>query len=297
METIGRVHYSVMQSAQRKLGKFDLAIISDGTYYLDAGSMFGVVPKPLWSKRYKADEQNRIACGTNSVLVRGGGRTVLIETGIGNKLPEKLDRIYAAKHALLTNLEVAGVKREEVDTVINSHLHFDHCGWNTFHNGEGKLEVTFPNARYYVQRGEWEHAQRQHERDRVSYISDNYNPLIDRGQMTLLDGPAEICEGIRVEIYAGHTRHMQAIYIESEGQTACYISDLIPTSRHLDLTWVMSYDLYPLDTINNRKRYYREAVNTSDAPQRFLTIFTHDHETPWAWLHRDDQGRIVHTAA
>lgn len=280
-----------------KLGKFDLAIVSDGSYYLDAGSMFGVVPKPLWSKKYKADEQNRMACGTNSVLVRGNGKTVLIETGIGNKLPHKLDQIYAAKHALLTNLKAVGVAREEVDIVINSHLHFDHCGWNTFHNPEGKLEITFPNAHYYVQHGEWEHAQQQHERDRVSYISDNYNPLIDRGQMTLLNGPAQICDGIRVEIYPGHTRHMQAIYIESEGRTACYISDLIPTSRHLDLTWVMSYDLYPLDTIDSRKRYYQHAVNSPAAPQRFLTIFTHDHETPWAWLHREENGRILHTPA
>ena len=282
-----------------KLGNFDLTIISDGTYYLDAGAMFGVVPKPLWSKKYKADEQNRMACGTNSVLVRDNAnrKTILIETGIGNKLPEKLDQIYDAKHALLTNLEGAGVKREEVNIVINSHLHFDHCGWNTFCNSDQKLEVTFPNARYYTQRGEWEHAQLQHERDRVSYISDNYNPLIDSGQMTLLSGSADICDGIRVEVYPGHTRHMQAIYIESAGRTACYISDLIPTSRHLDLTWVMSYDLFPLDTINSRKRYYRQAINTPDAPNRFLTIFTHDHETPWAFLYQDEKHRILHIPA
>ena len=278
------------------LGNFDLTIVSDGTYYLDAGAMFGVVPKPLWSKKYTADEQNRMACGTNSVLVRNNtdGKIILIETGIGNKLPEKLDQIYGAKHELVSNLEALGTKREEVDIVINSHLHFDHCGWNTFHNAEGKLEVTFPNARYYTQRGEWEHAQLQHERDRVSYISDNYNPLIDSGQMTLLTGAAEICDGIRVEVYPGHTRHMQAIYIESEEQTACYISDLIPTSRHLDLTWVMSYDLFPLDTIDSRKRYYQSALNTTDAPQRFLTIFTHDHERPWAYLHLDER-RYVRT--
>jgi glyoxylase-like metal-dependent hydrolase (beta-lactamase superfamily II) len=276
------------------LGNFDLTIVSDGTYYLDAGAMFGVVPKPLWSKKYTADEQNRMVCGTNSVLVRDNtdGKTILIETGIGNKLPEKLDQIYGAKHELVTNLEALGVKREAVDIVINSHLHFDHCGWNTFHNAEGKLEVTFPNARYYTQHGEWEHAQVQHERDRVSYISDNYNPLIDSGQMTLLTGSADICDGIRVEVYPGHTRHMQAIYIESAGETACYISDLIPTSRHLDLTWVMSYDLFPLDTIDSRKRYYQHALNTPDEPRRFLTIFTHDHERPWAYLHLDERRHV-----
>ncbi len=232
-------------------------------------------------------------CGTDGVLVRGGDKTVLIQTGIGNKLPEKLDRIYDAKHTLLTNLESAGVRPDEVDIVINSHLHFDHCGWNTFRGAEGKVETTFANATYYAQRGEWEHAQQQHERDRVSYIGDNYNPLIDSGQMRLLDGSAEICNGIRVEIYPGHTRWMQAIYVESEGQTACYISDLIPTSRHLELTWVMSYDVFPLDTIDSRKRYYREAVNTDSDPHRFLTIFTHDHEKPWAWLRKNENGHIV----
>jgi glyoxylase-like metal-dependent hydrolase (beta-lactamase superfamily II) len=278
-----------------KLGKFELTIVSDGTYYLDAGAMFGVVPKTLWSKKVEADALNRMTCGTNSVLIRGGEKTVLIETGIGNKLPEKLDKIYDAKHALLSNLESVGVKPEEMNVVINSHLHFDHCGWNTFRNPDGKVEPTFPNATYYVQRGEWEHAQEQHERDRVSYIGDNYNPLIESGQMKLLTGATEICDGIRVEIYPGHTQWMQAIYIESEGKTACYISDLIPTSRHLDLSWVMAYDLAPIDTIDNRKRYYREAINTPENPQRFLTIFTHDHETPWAYLTREEKDRVTAT--
>jgi glyoxylase-like metal-dependent hydrolase (beta-lactamase superfamily II) len=276
-----------------KLGALELTIISDGTYYLDAGAMFGVVPKTLWSKRYHADELNRMVCGTNGVLVRGNGKNILIETGIGNKLPPKLDEIYDAKHELVRNLVAAGVTREDVDIVINSHLHFDHCGWNTTRNIDGTVEPTFPNAKYFTQRGEWEHAQEQHERDRVSYISDNYNPLIDSGQMTLLEGDAEVCDNVRVAVYPGHTRWMQAVYVESEGKTACYISDLIPTSRHLDLTWVMSYDLYPLETIDNRKRYYAEALNPADDPHRFLTIFTHDHETPWAWLTRDEKGRVV----
>lgn len=286
-----------------KIGNFDLTIVSDGTYYLDAGSMFGVVPKTLWSKKYAPDEKNRMACGTNSVLIhshqpRSRAQTILIETGIGNKLPEKLDKIYNAKHALLDNLAALGTRPEDIDIVINSHLHFDHCGWNTVRNPEGRAVATFPNAAYYTQRGEWEHAQEQHERDRVSYISDNYNPLIDSGQMQLLDGNADICAGVRVELYPGHTRSMQAIYIESEGKTACYISDLIPTSRHLDLTWVMAYDLYPLTTIDSRKRYYEQALNPQADPPRFLTIFTHDHETPWAWLYRDADGKVAaHTPA
>ena len=231
---------------------------------------------------------NRITCGTNSVLVRtSSGKTVLIETGIGSKLPEKLARIYDCKAQLLKNLTATGVKPEDVDVVINSHLHFDHCGWNTFRSG-GELVPTFPNARYFTQRGEWEHGCAQYERDRISYISDNYDPLIRAGQMQLLDGDSRIMPGISVAVYPGHTRNMMAILLESGGKTACYISDLIPTSAHLDLAWVMAYDLYPLETIENRKRCYLQAL-----PEDWLVIFTHDHAMPWAHLHQDERGKIV----
>lgn len=269
------------------LGDFELTIVSDGTYYLDAGSMFGVVPKSMWSKRVQANAQNLMACGTNSVLVKTGTHTVLIETGIGNKLNERLQAIYGSKAELLSNLANAGVKPEEIDTVINSHLHFDHCGWNTVYR-EGSAAATFPNARYYAQRGEWEHGVRQLERDKISYISDNYDPLVKSGQMTLLDGDAPIVPGISVKVYPGHTKHMQAIMIESGGKKACYISDLIPTSHHIDLTWVMSYDVYPLETIESRKRYYAQAL-----AEKWLTIFTHDHERPWAYLEETKPGKVV----
>ncbi|HEX7960914.1 MAG TPA: MBL fold metallo-hydrolase [Terriglobales bacterium] len=269
-------------------GDFHLTIVSDGPYLADGGAMFGVVPKPLWEKKISADSLNRIICGTNSVLVRtSSGKTVLIETGIGSKLPEKLAQIYDCKAQLLNSLAAAGVKPEEVEVVINSHLHFDHCGWNTFRSGN-EVVPTFPNARYFAQRGEWEHGCAQYERDRVSYISDNYDPLIRTGQMQLLDGDAEIMPGISVARYPGHTRNMTAILLQSGGKTACYISDLIPTSAHLDLAWVMAYDLYPLETIENRKRFYSKAL-----PQDWLVIFTHDHAMPWAYLHQDARGKIV----
>lgn len=269
------------------LGGFELILVSDGTYYLDAGSMFGVVPKSLWSKRVPVDERNLMACGTNCVVVKTGAHTVLIETGIGNKLNDRLKAIYEPKEELLANLAAAGVKPEEIDIVINSHLHFDHCGWNTMYR-DGVAVPTFPNAKYYAQRGEWEHGVRQLERDKISYISDNYDPLIKSGQMTLLTGDAPIVPGISVVVYPGHTKHMQGIVIESGGQKACYISDLIPTSHHIDLTWVMSYDVYPLETIESRKRYYAQALR-----EKWLTIFTHDHERPWAYLEESKPGKIV----
>jgi glyoxylase-like metal-dependent hydrolase (beta-lactamase superfamily II) len=270
------------------VGDFELTILSDGTYFLDAGSMFGVVPKSLWSRRVQPDERNLMACGLNSVLVRTGEKTVLIETGIGNKLSDKLKAIYEPHEQLMKSLEAVKVAPEEIDVVINSHLHFDHCGWNTVYDKDGKAKPTFPNAKYYAQRGEWEHGQKQLERDRISYIGDNYDPLVESGQMQLLEGNTQILPGISVELYPGHTRNMQAIMIESAGKKACYISDLIPTSHHLDLTWVMSYDVFPLDTIESRKRFYSQAV-----PQQWLTIFTHDHERPWAYLDEAKPGKVV----
>jgi glyoxylase-like metal-dependent hydrolase (beta-lactamase superfamily II) len=278
---------SLNPTATRSLGDFQLTILSDGPYFLDAGSMFGVVPKSLWSKKVQPNDRNLMVVGENSVLVRTGDKNVLIETGIGNKLPEKLKAIYEPHEKLLESLDAAGVAPDEVDVVINSHLHFDHCGWNTVYRN-GNAVATFPKAKYYAQRGEWEHARKQLERDRVSYISDNYDPLINSGQMTLMDGDAQILPGISVAVYPGHTKYMQAIMIESGGKTACYISDLIPTSAHLDLTWVMAYDVYPLETIESRKRFYARAV-----PERWLTIFTHDHFTPWGYLESPKPGKVV----
>ena len=269
------------------LGDFDLTIVSDGTYFLDGGAFFGVVPKVLWERRVTADEKNRITTGLNSLLVRTGEKTILIETGIGDKLNEKQTKIHGNNPQLLDNLRTAGVAPEDIDIVINSHLHFDHCGWNTVRKGN-EIVPTFPNAKYYAQAGEYEHGLLQLERDRVSYLDENYGPLIRSGQMTLLRGDAEIVPGIRARIYPGHTANMQAILIKSQGKTACFTGDLVPTTAHLDPTWVLAFDLYPLDTIESRKRLYAEAI-----PQDWLLIFSHDHKTPMARVRRNDEGKLT----
>ena len=269
------------------LGDFELTAISDGTYHLDGGAFFGVVPKVMWERRVKADEKNLVPTGLNSLLVRTGDKTLLIETGIGNKLPGRMVKIYGQPSELLNNLSAVGVSPEEIDIVINTHLHFDHCGWNTQRQGD-KIVATFPKAQYYVQQGEWQHARQQHERDAVSYISDNYDPLVANGQMHLLKGDQEVIPGVSVQIFPGHTENMQAVIIKSGGKTACYISDLIPTTAHIDITWVMAFDLYPLQTIESRKRYYAHAM-----PEKWLTIFTHDPKTPWAYVEKAEMGRLV----
>jgi len=269
------------------LGDFELTLVSDGTYVTDGGAFFGVVPKVLWERKAQPDEFNRIRVGLNSVLVRTGKLNVLIETGIGNKLQEKQRRIWQAPEKLLDSLREAGAQPEDIDIVINSHLHFDHCGWNTVYR-DGHAVATFPKAKYYAPEGEWRHGQLQLERDRVSYLSDNYNPLIDSGQMQLIEGEAEIVPGISVVPYPGHTRNMNAVFIRSGGKTACYISDLVPTSWHLEPTWLMAYDLFPLETIENKKKYYEKAV-----PEQWLTIFTHDPEIGWGMIAKSGSRFVV----
>jgi glyoxylase-like metal-dependent hydrolase (beta-lactamase superfamily II) len=271
---------------RRNLGDFELTVVSDGTYYLDGGAFFGVIPKVMWEKKAPADEKNRVLTGLNSLVVRTGRETVLIETGIGNKLTEKMAGIYGQPAQLVANLNAAGIPPDEIDIVINTHLHFDHCGWNTVRDGDA-IHPTFPNAKYYVQRGEWERAQSPSERDTISYISDNYDPLVRSGQMHLLDGDEEMVLGISVEIFKGHTSHMQGVIIKSGGQTASYISDLIPTSAHIPVTWGMGFDLYPLDVIESRKRYYKKAI-----PEKWLTVFTHDPHTPWAYVRMGANGKV-----
>jgi glyoxylase-like metal-dependent hydrolase (beta-lactamase superfamily II) len=279
--------------ARARIGGFELIICTDGTYRLDGGAMFGVVPKTLWQKRAPADDQNRILLGLNTVVVRTGSQTVVIETGIGNKQNEKMREIHQNQELLPRSLAAAGVHLDEVDVVINTHLHFDHCGWNTTLHPDGSVTPTFPNARYFAHKGEVEHGHMQYDRDRVSYLSPNHDPLIESGQMTLLttEGIAAdpgIVPGISVELFPGHTRQLMAVHIESGGEHACYISDLIPTTAHLDPTWVMGYDLDPMECIAQRKRFYQRAI-----PEKWLVIFTHDHRTPMARIGQNDKGKPV----
>jgi glyoxylase-like metal-dependent hydrolase (beta-lactamase superfamily II) len=284
---------SQLVRARTRVGDFELIVCTDGSYRLDGGAMFGVVPKPLWEKRAPADELNRILLGLNTVVVRTGKQTVVIETGIGNKQSAKMREILCSQELLPRSLAAAGVRPEEVDVVINTHLHFDHCGWNTTLHADGSVTPTFPNARYFAHRGEVEHGHLQLDRDRVSYLSPNYDPLIESGQMTLLDtvgirANPEICPGIRVEVFPGHTAQLMGVHIESGSEHACYVSDLIPTSKHLDPTWVMGYDLDPVECIAQRKRFYERAI-----PEKWLVLFTHDHETPMGRVGLNDKGKPI----
>jgi glyoxylase-like metal-dependent hydrolase (beta-lactamase superfamily II) len=301
------------------LGELELILCSDGTYLLDGGAMFGVVPKPLWQKRIPADPDNRILLGLNTVVAHTGSAVVLIETGIGNKQSPKMRGIFQNQELLPDSLAAAGVRPEQVTHVINTHLHFDHCGWNTTLHPDGSVTPTFANARYFAPAGELAHARLQLDRDAVSYLAPNYDPLIASGQLTLVDPHGrggftpddrrlcasdrlplipiqtalEIAPGVSVEPFPGHTASMLAVHLESRShggcaEHACYIGDLIPTHHHLDPTWVMGYDLDPLRCIAERKLFLTRAI-----PERWLVLFTHDHQMPAAYVHLNDKGKPV----
>ncbi len=197
------------------LGDFELSVFSDGTYPLDGGAFFGVIPKVMWSKRVVADDKNYVMAGLNSLLIRTGKQTVLVETGMGNKLSERMVKFYGQPAKLLENLSAAGIAPEDIDIVINSHLHFDHCGWNTVRDKNGKIIPTFPKAKYYAPEGEWQYARKPSDRDAISYIPGNYDPLVASGQMRLLKGGEEIVPGISVRTFRGHTASMQGIIVQS----------------------------------------------------------------------------------
>ncbi len=305
--------------ARRTLGDLELIICSDGTYLLDGGAMFGVVPKPMWEKRAPADAENRILLGLNTVVVRTGSAVVVIETGIGNKQPAKMREIFQNQERLPASLAAAGVRVDEVTHVVNTHLHFDHCGWNTTLGADGVSRPTFPNARYFAAAGELAHGRLQLERDRVSYLTPNYDPLIESGQLTLIDlggkdgftrddvrlrggeglpavtiqTGAEIVTGVSVENLPGHTASLLGVHIEARAhggaaEHACYVSDLVPTHHHLDATWVMGYDLDPLTCIAERKRFWARAI-----PEKWLVLFTHDHQMPAAFVEWNEKGKPV----
>ena len=272
-----------------RLGDLEFTIVSDGGFRLDGGAMFGVVPKPLWEKRIAPDERNRIQLCMNCVLVRTGGITILVETGAGDKLDAKRRDIYAIGEGprLLDRLAAHGVKPDHVDIVINTHLHFDHCGWNT-RMVDGRAIPTFPNARYVVQLGELEHAKRPNERDQASYMSDNFLPIEAAGQWMLLEGDREIVPGVEVIRVPGHNADMQCVRLSGGGKSAFCFVDLVPTTAHVPFPWIMGYDLYPMQTLENKKRWIPEIARTEA-----LAIFTHDANVPSAYLRqRGDQFEV-----
>lgn len=262
-----------MSPDRLKLGEFEIFGLREGFFSLDGGAMFGVVPKILWEKKFPADKANRIRLGLNSLVVKTPEAVVLVETGIGTKLDEKLSGIYDVnlEPGLVASLARLGLLPKDVDVVINTHLHFDHCGGNTKRTGTGEVRPTFPRARYVIQKGEWEAACFPNDREKSSYLKDNFLPLEQFRQLDLVDGDHRVVEGVEVVVTPGHTASHQGVRVRSAGRTLLYCGDLVPTSAHIGLPYIMSYDLFPLQTLETKKKIYEQAI-----AEDWIFAFVHD---------------------
>jgi glyoxylase-like metal-dependent hydrolase (beta-lactamase superfamily II) len=269
-----------------KFGSLELTPLFDGYFRLDGGAMFGVVPKPLWERRAPADERNRIRLGLRPLLVRGK-KTMIIDAGIGAKMDAKSVEIYGIDRSrnLDHTLGEAGLADGDIDIVLASHLHFDHAGGFTAVGESGRIVPRFPRARYVVRTAEWEDATHPHERNRASYLPENFVPLAEAGVLDLVAGDEWIMPGVRVVRTGGHAMHHQIVMIESEGRTAVFAADLMPTTAHIDEPWIMGYDLYPMDTLAFKRQFVREAIE-----REYLVFFEHDPEVAAGYI-RDENGR------
>ncbi len=273
-----------------KIGKYELDIINSGFFSLDGGAMFGIIPKPLWQKTNPPDESNRIKLATRNILLRSGKKIILIDTGMGTKWDDKSVKIYDInqnEHSLESGLTKAGIKPGDITDVILTHLHFDHTGGSTkFENG--KIVPAFSNAKYYVQKQNYEWAVNPSERDKGSYLKENFIPLMEEGVLNLVKGEEFFDDEIQFLIINGHTFGQQLIKISDSSNTLLYGCDLFPTTSHIPLPYVMGYDLQPLITVTEKKKILAEAVD-----KNWHLFFEHDPETAKANVSRTEKGYMV----
>ena len=270
-----------------KLGAFDIYPVSDGRFALDGGAMFGVVPKVIWGRCCPADELNRIPLSLTALLIRAHGKHILVDTGLGAQdenftpcLPVELTP------TLQESLKRLGAAPEDIDFVINTHLHFDHAGGNTTTADDGTVRPAFPKARYVVQHGEFEDAARTNERTRRQLPADNFTPVAHLNQWEFLHGDTELVPGVKAIVTAGHTRCHQSVRIESEGKVAFYLGDLIPTVCHLPLPYIMGYDLSPVQTLETKRWVLDRAFE-----EQWLLLFEHDPVVQAGYVRKDGEGK------
>ncbi|MCC7210766.1 MAG: MBL fold metallo-hydrolase [Candidatus Brocadia sp.] len=271
------------------LGTFEIYPLTDGNMYLDGGAVFGVVPRVLWEKVCPPDSKNRIRLSLHCPLIVTGNYKILIDTGVGTKHNEKFCQMYGIekKSHLLTSLNHFGYRPEDIDLVINTHLHFDHAGGNTTVNEKGKIVPMFPKARYFVQKGEMDAALNPNERTRASYLAEDFLPLDDHKLLSVVhEEIVEVDNGISLIKIGGHTRHHQCVKIESEGHVAFFLGDFIPTVAHLQYPYIAGYDLFPLDTLENKKKVLQQAFE-----EHWLLIFQHDPKVRMGYL-KKTEGRF-----
>ncbi|MCC6243769.1 MAG: MBL fold metallo-hydrolase [Gemmatimonadaceae bacterium] len=276
----------------RMLGRWRLHAIQAGGQQLDGGAMFGVVPKPLWERRIAADARNRIPMGMRCLLVEHDDGLVLIDSGVGNKEAARFYEIYgiensgdAGRTALERGLAAAGFTTDDVSLVINTHLHFDHAGGNTYRDPSGGVHATFKNARYVVQRGEYEYANHANERTSASYFPHNWDPIVAAGRFDMIEGDRELRPGISTRMTPGHTPFHQSVILQSGGETLCFLGDVVPTTHHLPLPWIMGYDVEPLVTLESKRTLLADAMAGD-----WQLVFEHDAHTGFGRVAHDGKG-------
>jgi glyoxylase-like metal-dependent hydrolase (beta-lactamase superfamily II) len=288
----------------RTVGRFRIHALQAGGQKLDGGAMFGVVPKPLWERRIAPDERNRIPLGMRCLLVEHDIGLVLIDTGAGNKENAKFHDIYGLENrgasgsgandgndadvprtALEDAIIAAGHRAEDIALVINTHLHFDHAGGDTFVDAAGVVRASFPNARYVVQKGEHHWATHTNERTAASYFERNWEPIREAGRFDLIEGEREIVPGISVILTPGHVPFHQSVLVDGGGEIACFLGDVCPTASHLPLPWIMGYDVEPLVTLESKRALWKRAE-----AERWLVVFEHDATVPWGRIRHDGKA-------
>ncbi|MCF7809717.1 MBL fold metallo-hydrolase [bacterium] len=256
-----------------QIGKFKITPLELGHFRLDGGAMFGVIPRKLWQKHHPADENNTIDMVMRCMLIEVGNRKILVDTGFGEGRPEKFKKIYNYNYEINPvheALKVSGLTTDDITDVIITHLHFDHNGGST-KNKAATPEPTFANARYYLQKKQVEHARTRFERDKASYFPEDFEPLIEAGVATIVDGEWELMDGIDCIICNGHTPAQQLPRVRDKGQTLIYAADLIPLASQFPLPWIMSYDLEPVETLEEKRR-----ILTKAAEEEWIFFFEHD---------------------
>ncbi len=271
-----------------QIGNYKLYSIQTGLFRLDGGAMFGVVPKPLWSKTNPADERNRIDMCMRSLLLVSDKRKIIIDNGVGYKISSKLNEIYGVDHSKYTlenELKKAGYSTGDITDVIITHLHFDHAGGSTVRDESGKLQLMFPNAEYHLQKRQWEWALNPSDRDKASFFPENFVPVNEKKQMKLYNGDFKFDEFISLHTVNGHTPAMQLVSVKDDGTTLLYTADLFPTTTHLSLPYIMGYDLFPLTTLEEKKKFLLKI-----AGENWLLFFEHDAFTETCRVVQNEKG-------
>jgi glyoxylase-like metal-dependent hydrolase (beta-lactamase superfamily II) len=271
------------------LGDLQLTMLHDGPFRLDGGAMFGVVPRPLWEKVARPDDRSRIQLAMRPLLVEAPWGRMLVDCGVGDKMDAKQRDIYALdrRAGLDHALGERGLTSDAIDYVLATHLHFDHFGGATARRG-AELVPRFARATYLIRAAEWEDATHPHERNRASYLQDDFVPLARHGVVAFHESDREIKPGIEVVRTGGHTGQHQIVYVRSGGRTAVFVADMIPTTAHLQDPWVMGYDLFPMETLAFKKRFIREAIE-----REYLICFEHDPRVAAGYIRERDGKRYV----